>query len=270
MSIYTGAYFNSLTEISSNDDGDPELGPPCGGASNNFGSRLTIEAEVGTVDRVEIVGFSGDQGYFYIRAYPGEPRPRPDPDTEILRNSSSLGPRAIAAVRSAARAASAASASSRRSPRRRSDAPRRRPVRGLHHPLCLRRPGAGHNPYLPGAFGGRRRGRPDARQTDLHDRPHAAGHDPERAQRAALKSDRHLATGPDGAHLSGYIPCRFDSLVGNCLSKRTFSALCSGLHSFTGTGVDMAGNVDPSPLTDTVSSPAARPAPRRPWARRRP
>jgi hypothetical protein len=253
MSIYTGADLNSLTEIASNDDGDTELGPPCGGASNNFGSRLTIEAKVGTVYRVEIVGFSGDQGYFYIRSYPGDPRSRPDPDTEILRNSTFVGAQGYS--------------------RGEISGPRRVGSFGLVStvPTATFECSLDGAPYsacsTPFAYEGLAEG---TTHTFLARSVVGGAVDPTPA-RQTFTIDRtppdSTLSGPSGPLSSqtatwllgqtepnflGSIPCRFDSLVGHCTLKRTFSALCSGLHSFTVTGVDMAGNVDPSPLTDTV------------------
>lgn len=253
MAIYTGATLGTLTEVSANDDGDFELGPPCGGASNNFGSRLTIEAEAGTVYRVEIVGFLGDQGNFYIRTYAGDPQSRPQPDTEILRNSSYIG--ALGYSRGEVSG----------------------PRRVGSFALVSTAPGATFEcsldgaPYVACSTPFAYEGLADGTTHLFRARAKAGGSVDPTPARQTFTIDHTppdtTLSGPSGplasrtatwqvgqteANNRGSLPCQFDSLVGFCPLKTTFSDLCSGPHSITATGTDMAGNLDPTPLTDKV------------------
>jgi hypothetical protein len=248
LAVLTGSTLGSLTEIAANDDGDRELGPVCGGASSGFGSRLTMVATAGTVYRVDVSGFIGDQGYFYIRAYAGGPVARPQPDTGIERNSSYLqarhrgrgvvsGPRRIAdfALVSVPPGASfqcsldGAAYAPCSTPLVYEDLPE-----GSTHTLLVRATAGGKVDPTP------------ARETFTIDRvpPDTTISGPasplgSRAGTWVLGSSEHSA--PE------ILQCRLDSLIGVCGPEAKYEGLCDGPHSLSAAAIDGAGNIDPTP-----------------------
>ena len=134
---------------------------------------------------------------------------------------------------------------------------RRRPVRGLRDARLLRRPGRRARLIrLPGPRGGRRRGRPDARQR-------SASRSTARRRTRPLSGPSGPLCQPDGdlvprrarsATTAGLRLRLRQPAVGRLqLIRQTFCQLCAAARTpSTRPAVDMAGNVDPSPATATI------------------
>jgi hypothetical protein len=83
LAIYTGASIGALAPVGNNDD-------KCAGGYENNGSQVSFAAVANTAYHVDVAGYRGDQGSFYLRAYAGPPQIRPEPDTGIDREGSFL------------------------------------------------------------------------------------------------------------------------------------------------------------------------------------
>lgn len=79
LTVYTGASLGALAPVGSNDDA-------CDGGGGAYGSRVTISATAGVQYRIQVSGYQGLTGTFYIRAYPSSSPPgSPPADTRITR-----------------------------------------------------------------------------------------------------------------------------------------------------------------------------------------
>jgi hypothetical protein len=265
IGVFTGAALGVAAEIAGSDDASD-----CAGGLRENGSRVTFAAEPGTTYRVAVVGFHGDQGSFYLRAYAGGPRQRPEPDTGIEREESSfvenLLPTSLRAGVVSGPRHSAAFA------------------------LVSSEPGAPYECALDGeAFS------PCASPISYSGLEAGSAHvfaaravvpgvaDPTPAvQRFSIDStppETSLISGPQGDTANpsavwqvassernpgryGYL-CAIDGAVmDEC--TRTFGEtfLCRGTHTFRSAAVDSAGNLDPSPVSGQItltSGPACAP-----------
>jgi hypothetical protein len=76
LAAYTGTAVNALTVLASNDDISPLNDPP----PRNIQSLITFPVNVGTVYRIQVDGFDGDQGSITLHwTGPGTPTPTPTP-----------------------------------------------------------------------------------------------------------------------------------------------------------------------------------------------
>lgn len=79
---YEGTTLAGLTNRADDDDS-------CDGGFGGNGSTVTIAATEGTTYRIQVTGYGGQEGTFYIRAYPSaSPPPAPAIDTRITRYQS--------------------------------------------------------------------------------------------------------------------------------------------------------------------------------------
>jgi hypothetical protein len=83
LGVFSGSTIQGLTPEGV--DGDA---PGCEGGWGGEGSRVSFSATAGTVYHVDLGGREADEGSFYVRAYRGGPRNRPEPDTAIERAGS--------------------------------------------------------------------------------------------------------------------------------------------------------------------------------------
>jgi hypothetical protein len=263
IGVFTGAAIGAVTQIAANEGS-------CAGGISSGGSRVTFAATAGVVYRVAVVGYHGDQGSFYLRAYAGAAQTRPEPDTGIVRTNSSFvqgllwsglrlgvlsGPR-----HSASFALHASQA-------------------GVSYQCSL--DGAAFSPCAsPVSYGGLA---PGSSHTFAARAVAGAAVDPTPVvQRFTLDltpPDTSLVSGPQGATSStsatwevagsepnpgryGYL-CQMDGgIAGDCPRLYRESSLCRGPHTFSAAAVDSAGNVDPSPVVaqiDVTVGPACAP-----------
>lgn len=79
LTAYTGSGLPGLTEIGHNDDA-------CAGGYGTNGSIMTFPATSGTTYRLQVSGYAGQQGTFWLRAHPtASPPPAAPVDTRITR-----------------------------------------------------------------------------------------------------------------------------------------------------------------------------------------
>lgn len=79
---FSGAGLGGLTKLQDNDDS-------CDGGFSGNGSVVTIAATAGTTYPIQVTGYAGQQGVFYLRAYPAATPPVPPAvDTRITRYQS--------------------------------------------------------------------------------------------------------------------------------------------------------------------------------------
>jgi len=76
LAAYTGTAVNALTVLASNDDISPINDPP----PRNIQSLITFPVTAGTIYRIQVDGFDGDQGSIVLHwTGPGTPTPTPTP-----------------------------------------------------------------------------------------------------------------------------------------------------------------------------------------------
>jgi hypothetical protein len=265
IGVFTGVAMGEMTEVAG-DEGS------CAGGHGSGGSRVTFAAAAGVVYRVAVVGFHGDQGSFYVRAYAGPAQARPEPDTGIVRANSSivqglLGTGLQVGVLSGSRhSASFALHASQ------ADASY----------LCSLDAAAFSPCASPVSYGGLA---PGSSHTFAARAVVATGVDPTPVVQPftldLAPPETSLVSGPQGDTSSssasweftgsepnpgryGYL-CRIDGAVaGECPRLYRESSLCRGPHTFSTAAVDSAGNVDPSPaiaqITVTAGPACAPPA----------
>jgi hypothetical protein len=84
LAVYTGSTLGTLNEVPSGSNDDS-----CAGGPGDNGSRVTIAATGGTTYYVEVAGYAAAQGTFWLRSYAGSsPVAAPEPDTLLERDSS--------------------------------------------------------------------------------------------------------------------------------------------------------------------------------------
>jgi hypothetical protein len=251
LAVYSGATLTTLTETGSDDDG-------CAGGYGDQGSAVSFDATGGTLYHVEVAGYGGDEGSFYVRAYAGPSVERPTPETSIDREDSYAfatnvgeGPGVLSG-----------------------------PRHNASFGLLSRTAGAGFECSLddaaftvcttPISFD-------DLTAGSAHvfaARANVAGAiDPtpvvERFTIDTSQPDTFLTSGPRGPIMgqspqwvtesternnnsSSYL-CRLDGQVAfNCGPAPTVSELCNGPHTFSSAAVDRAANVDPVPTTAEI------------------
>jgi hypothetical protein len=246
IGVFTGAAIGAVVEVA----GD------AGSCAGGGGSRVTFAAAAGVVYRVAVVGFHGDQGSFYLRAYAGAGQARPEPDTGIVRVNSSyvqgLLPSGlqVGVVSGSRHSASFALHASQ------AGASYQCSLDGAAFSSCT----------SPVSYSGLA---PGSSHTFAARAVVGAGGDPtpavEQFTLDLTPPETSLVSGPQGETSSssavwevagsepnpgryGYL-CRMDGAVaGKCPRLYRESALCRGPHTFSVAAVDAAGNVDPSPV----------------------
>ncbi|HEU5106573.1 MAG TPA: hypothetical protein VFU11_12115 [Solirubrobacterales bacterium] len=255
IGVFTGSEVGSATQIASSADWSD-----CAGGLLMNGSRVTFTATAGTVYHLAVVGFHGDQGSFYLRAYTGGAQPRPEPDTGIEREDSSfvegLLPTSLRAgvVSGPRHSASFALISS---------------GQGASYECAL--DGAAFSPCAsPVSYPGLAAG---SSHTFAARAVLAGTVDPTPAlQRFSIDltaPETTLISGPVGNTASqsatwtvassernagryGYL-CGIDgAVVDECTRSFGETSLCRGTHTFSAAAVDSAGNVDPTPVRGEV------------------
>ena len=82
LTAYTGSGLPALGEVAHNDDF-------CAGGYSNNGSLITFPATAGTPYRIQVAGYGGQEGTFWLRAFPSaSPPPAAPLDTRITRYQS--------------------------------------------------------------------------------------------------------------------------------------------------------------------------------------
>ncbi len=264
IGVFTGGAPGTVTQVTG-------AAGDCAGGMGRGGSRVTFAAAAGGVYRVGVVGFHGDQGSFYLRAYAGAAQARPEPDTGIVRLSSSFvqgllptglqvgvvsGPRHSAAF---ALHGGQAGASYECSLDGAAFSPCASPVSygGLA-------PGSSHTFAARARVGAAVDPTPVVQRFTIDLTP------PETRLASGHLGD---TTGPSAAwEVAGSEPnpgrygylCRMDGAVAEeCPRLYAENSLCRGPHVFGAAAVDSAGNVDPSPVIAridvTTGTPCAPP-----------
>lgn len=85
MGVYTGATLSGLTQVAADDN---VAGKTCAGDNDFRGSQVTFNASAGTPYTVEVTGWEAADGFFYLRAYSGSGEPALQPDTAIDQEGS--------------------------------------------------------------------------------------------------------------------------------------------------------------------------------------
>jgi len=253
LALYSGVELGSLVSIGSNDD-------KCAGGYRTNGSQVSFVAVAGTAYHVDVAGYKGDQGSFYLRAYAGPAQTLPEPDTAIRREGSLL--QATQLENNAFGILSG---------------PRNTPSFQLESSV----EGAGFECSLDGAAFTActspvsYAGLPSGSSHSFAARATAAGlvdSTPiiERFTIDTTAPETSLVSGPVGdlaspegtwkvagsernSNGSGF-RCSFDSTPdGNCRVTTTITSLCQGPHSFRSAAWDRGVNVDPSPVVAEVN-----------------
>jgi hypothetical protein len=268
LGVYTGSGIGSAVEIAANNDESSLVF--CPGGYYGQGSRVSFTAAGGTAYHVDVTGYNGEQGSFYLRAYAGSaPQPRPAPDTGIARLENSFayatatggfgsgvtsGPRHSASFLLEADTEGATFECS---------------LDGAAFAACANpisydglAPGSSHV-FAARAVSG---GSPD---------PTPAV---ERFTIDLTPPDTTLSSGPEGEtgsqeaewtaagsernqfyESSGFL-CRLDGQPARpCGASQQYASLCQGPHTFASAAWDRAANVDPSPASaeiDVTTGPA--------------
>jgi hypothetical protein len=88
LGVYTGDTIGAATQVGANDDGDGV----CQGGDSEVGSSVAFDATAGTTYHVQVAGYGADQGSFYLHANPtAAPPPPAAPDTQIATLHSVAG-----------------------------------------------------------------------------------------------------------------------------------------------------------------------------------
>ena len=86
LTAFTGSGLPALTEVAHNDDA-------CQGGYGSNGSRITFAATADTPYRIQVSGYSGQEGTFWLRAFPTAAAPPAAPiDTRITRYQAPAAP----------------------------------------------------------------------------------------------------------------------------------------------------------------------------------
>ncbi len=265
IGVFTGTVVGTATQIASSADWSD-----CAGGLGQNGSRVTFAATAGATYHLGVVGFHGDQGSFYLRAYAGGAQPRPEPDTGIQRENSSF----VAGLLPTSLRAGAVSG-----PRHSASFALTASEQGASYECAL--DGGAFSPCTsPVSYSGLA-----AEGSHLFAvRAVSAGAvDPTPAlQRFSIDltpPETTLVSGPIGATASrsaawivassernpgryGFL-CGIDgAVVDECTRSFGETALCRGTHTFSAAAVDSAGNVDPSPVrgpSEGTTGPACLP-----------
>jgi hypothetical protein len=255
LGLFNGATLQVASQVASSDDAGG-----CAGGLRDNGSRITFAATAGTVYHLAVVGFHGDQGSFYLRAYVGAPRPRPGPDTGIEREESSfvqgLLPTSLrAGVVSGPRHSAGFSLVSDQqdvayecSLDEAAFSPCTSPVSypdlaaGGSHVFAARVVSAGVVDPTP------------AVQRFSIDRtpPETSLLSGPQGVTASPNATWQVASGERNPGRYGFL-CSIDgAVVDECTRAFGETFLCRGTHSFRSAAVDSAGNVDPSPVSGQI------------------
>ncbi len=252
LAAFSGATLSTLAEVGSDDD-------ECAGGGGDQGSQLSFTATGGTLYHVEVAGYQGREGSFYVRAYAGPPMARPVPETAIDHEDSYAF-----AANTANRGVGILSG------------PRHSASFGLYSPTG----GSGFECSLDGApfsVCATPVSYDDLAAGTSHvfaARANASGAiDPtplvERFTVDTAPPDTTITSGPNGP-ISGpkaewtaesternndteAFLCRIDGeAAADCAPKRSFSELCNGPHTFSTAAVDRAMNIDPAPAAADI------------------
>ncbi len=251
IGVYTGT-LGSLSEI-----GYSLQGSKCPGVSGGS-SQFSFNATGGVVYHVDVTGYQGQQGSFYLRAYAGAAHGRPAPETEVIRESSLSDvintEQTSPGVRSGPRH-SASFALSSQTP----GASFECSLDGAPFTACATTvsydelaPGSTHVFKARALAGGIADPTPVVERFTIDTTP----------------PDTELLSGPSGSiatqtaswsvagterYQGPYVMCGLDdepTIV--CNPTSTFEHLCAGHHTFHAAALDDATNVDPTPATASI------------------
>ncbi len=261
LAVYSGATLATLKEEASNDDDE------CvGGGGTTEGSRVSFTATAGTTYHVELTGYRGDEGSFYLRAYPGAEVAAPTPDTQIERggsyalaaNASGNGPGVLSGPRHSASFALV------------SDPPGAGfecSLDGAPFAVCATpvsydslAAGSSHTFAARANAGGAIDATPVIERFSLDSSPPESVFSSGPRGEIKGQSPEWKAESSERNNAQGSFRCRLDGQPGEaCPPNRKYSQLCNGPHSFSTAAVDRASNVDPSPVTaDILVTEAAK------------
>jgi hypothetical protein len=251
VGVYTGATIGAAVVVGQNDDACP------GGYSGN-GSRVTFTATAGTTYHVDVTGFGGEMGSFYLRAYSGPGVARPNPDTAIsrlssfanlanaLNNGSILsGPRHTPSFSFISTPPGAAFECSLDGAA----------FAGCSSPAAFDSvPGGDHTFAVRASAGGATDPTPVVERFTIDTAP------PETSLLGGPSGDTASTTAQwllasSERNGSGFnFTCHFDGQTAlNCGRNRTFSNLCQGPHTFDAAAWDRALNLDPTPVNPSIN-----------------
>ena len=251
LGVYTGATIGAAVEVGSNDDA-------CAGGFSGNGSRVTFTATGGTTYHVDLTGFAGEMGSFYLRSYAGPGVARPIPDTSISRDSSYT---AQSVTQGGATVLSG-------------------PRHSASFSFASEPPGGALECSLDGAaFGGCSSpvsfdGLTSGDHTFAVRAQTGGTTDPtpvvERFTVDTTAPETFLQSGPSGDTAStsaqwivasserngtgGNFICSVDATQPNtCPFNRSVSSLCNGPHSYSSAAFDRAANLDATPVTPSIN-----------------
>jgi hypothetical protein len=259
LGVYTGATIGAAVLVgpppAQNDDT-----PGCGGGFGDNGSQVTFTAAAGTTYHVDLTGFRGEMGSFYLRAYSGPAVARPVPDTAIPRDGSFLGatttfgrasvlsgPRHtpsfpfISTPRGAAFECSLDGAA----------------FTGCSSPMSFDGLASGDHTFAVRAIAGgaidptpvvERFAIGDTTPPETSPLVGPSGDTPSTSATWLTASNERNGS---GSHFN----CHFDgqAAINNCSHTATFSPLCMGAHTFDAAAWDRAINLDATPVTASIN-----------------
>jgi hypothetical protein len=249
MGVYTGATLSGLTQVAADDN---VAGKTCAGDIDFRGSQVTFNASAGTPYTVEVTGWEAADGFFYLRAYSGSSQPALQPDTAIEHEGSFVLTSTSLETHSGSR--QTASFALRSIP---AGSALECSFDGAAFTACTSpvsydaAEGSTHTFAVRAVVNGVPDATPATEVLTIDHTPpdtsfFRAPSDPTAsptAMWALASTERNFGKtrcGLDGA-----------SAFGDCSTSQ--GGLCNGVHTFRAAAVDAAGNVDPTPVTQTFT-----------------
>jgi hypothetical protein len=253
LGVYTGATISAAGLVGANDDTTG-----CGGGFGANGSRVTFSATVGTTYHVDVSGFRGEMGSFYLRAYSGPGVARPDPDTAILRTSSfaaAANTRGGTSVLSGLRHTASFSFVSTPLGAAFECSLDGAAFAGCSSPLSFEGLTSGDHTFaVRASAGGATDPTPVIERFTIDTAP------PETSLLGGPSGDTASSTAQwllasSKRNGQGFnFACHFDGQDrGNCAFNQTFTSLCKGPHTFDAAAWDRAANLDATPVNASIN-----------------
>jgi hypothetical protein len=249
LAVWTGTSAASATEVTSNDD-------TCAGGPSDNGSRVTLTATGGTTYHVEVAGYSGAQGTFWLRAYPGStPTSIPEPDTLLEKNRSFLGEQlsggySVSGPRHSASFSFTAD---------QDGASFQCSLDGAafttcHSPMSFDGLSGTHTFNVRSVVSGVPDPTPAGAVFEVDGSPPDTSFLSQPANPTSNPSVDFLMASTERSWFDEHV-CAIDAQqpLSGCESDRHITSLCNGSHSFSVAAVDFANNVDPTPASATFT-----------------